>query len=253
MGRRRRRSRGKRSKIVREPPERYPRLRRRWRTWHQQLLDEAVWPLVIDDKVFRETMQRIERVDWVEPSNSVYQWMIRTYATSLVAGLRRVLDPHPRTISLWQLVRQIRDNHKAITRRAFVSKYGGGIIRAAGHSDFDSLCCKPGAAYLPWRVPAADFRRLEDARRSFVAIPNKQVLHLDPGRRRFKLSKKWSELHDLVQLVAEVHNKYEWVLTGAPRLSPGDPVDETLPDSLDEAFGWPPRCTVGTTPAARET
>ena len=115
----------------------YANARAKWRRWIERISDSASI-LLLDDYIFRKSMEAVKKGGVVKSTNEVYQWAMRVYATHAAIGIRRLLDKNDKTYSLFLLLSKIEKNPQVITRRSFVFRYSPSQ-RDMGMGDFDNI------------------------------------------------------------------------------------------------------------------
>lgn len=189
-------------------PRQHAAVRRKWRRWIN-VIGPTVSELCADDHVFQESMRVIDEERPFGPGNVVYRWILRSYATHLALGIRRLLDKDNRTYSLFHLIHSISRNPQVISRRSFVGSYGA-AIRHLGEADFDALAGR-GSHFLPEEVPLTDLLSLEQHRRRLAPVIDRVIAHRE--RARGPLPKRsWREFHAAVAEVDRICTRYRLVL-----------------------------------------
>lgn len=186
----------------------YSRVRARWRRWIRRISDSAS-VLLLDDYIFRKSMEAAKKGGVIKPSNEVYRWAMRVYATHAAIGIRRLLDKNDKTYSLFLLLSKIEKNPQVITRRSFVFRYSPSQ-RDMDMGDFDNIA-GPGASSLPRHIVRADLDKLETISIKIRPIVNKVIAHRE--RKPKRLSRPtWDELHNAIEQIAQIYARYELIL-----------------------------------------
>jgi len=196
----------------------YSRVRAKWRRWIRRISDSAS-VLLLDDYIFHKSMEAAKKGGVIKPSNEVYKWAMRVYATHASIGIRRLLDKDVRTYSLFLLLSKIEKNPQVITRRSFVLRYSA-PLRDMGMRDFDNIA-GPGTSSLPRNIVRADLDTLKTIANKIRPIVNKVIAHRE--RKPKRLSKPtWDELHNAIEQIAQMCARYELILnqTGVGSMLP---------------------------------
>jgi len=193
----------------------YPRMRAKWRRWIRRIRDSASL-LLLDDYIFRKSMGAAQKGNVIEPTNEVYQWAMRIYASHAAIGVRRLLDKNDRTYSLLLLLAKIEKNPQIITRRSFVLRYSPSD-RDIAMSDFDHLAGS-GVKSLPHNVVRADLDKLFAISYRIRAIVNKVIAHHQRKARGLpKIT--WQEIHDAIEQIAQMCDRYHRILNQVGTIS----------------------------------
>lgn len=208
--------------------------RRKWRRWMAQVV-ARVAQLCVDDQIFQRSMERIHRSGRITHRSHVYQWLMRTNATHLAMGVRRLLDRQPKTYSLLHVVRSIHAMPQVITRRSFVGRYSR-ATKELGEADFDNLA-GDGVDHLPQSVVASDLRSLEDLASDVRPVVDKVIAHSERIRGRVA-GVTWNTLHEAVRVLDQMAVRYDLILRqngwAGNSVAPADMFD--LDGDLDHAW-----------------
>jgi len=186
----------------------YPRIRAKWRRWIKRIRDSAS-ALLLDDYIFRKSMEAARKGNVIEPANEVYRWAMRIYASHAAVGVRRILDRDDRTYSILLLLSKIEKNPQVITRRSFVLRYPPSQ-RGMAMSDFDDLA-GPGVKSLPHNIVRADLDKLVAISNRICPIVNKVMAHHE--RKPRGLTKPtWQEIHEAIHEIAQMCDRYHRIL-----------------------------------------
>lgn len=213
--------------------EDYPKTRAKWRHWIKRISD-SVSMLVLDDYIFRKSIEAARKGNEIKPSNQAYQWAIRAYATHSAVGIRRILDHDDRTYSLLLLLRKIERNPQVITRRSFKLRYSKSNKELA-EEDFDDIAGR-GAKYLPRSVVQADLQKIETESNKIKPVVDKVMAHRD--RRPKGLSRPtWQQLQDAISEVDRMCVRYCLILNQQSITSMLPTVSASLADT-DIRYVW---------------
>ncbi|MCK4726760.1 MAG: hypothetical protein KAT29_13195 [Anaerolineales bacterium] len=186
----------------------YSRVRAKWRRWIRRISDSAS-VLLLDDYIFRKSMEAAQKGGVVKSSNEVYRWAMRVYATHASIGIRRLLDKDVRTYSLFLLLSKIEKNPQVITRRSFVFRYSSSR-RGMGMGDFDKIA-GPNSISLPRHIVQTDLDKLVTISNKIRPIVNKVMAHRE--RKTERITKPtWGELHNAIEQIAQMSARYQLIL-----------------------------------------
>ena len=134
-------------------------------------------------------------------------WMVGNYTSSVAAGIRRHTDTDPRNASLHNLIQEIIDHPRVITRSIYTAMYPSRTLRKhAGHSAFDEFAGGNGD-YLDLAILQADLKRLDKACKPVRKYVNESLAHLPAKTSPVTLTFK--ELHDALDSLAGLIKKYK--------------------------------------------
>ena len=139
--------------------------------------------------------------------------MATNYATATAIGIRRQLDPDPRSVSLASLLSMITETicqrPKILSRAEFIKNYRL-QLRFAAEKQFDRLVGK-GADRVNCSQVRRDAQKLRNDTVAVRRFANKRAAHWD---RRTVPKSTLGELDNALTLVVELVNKYSMILTG---------------------------------------
>lgn len=193
----------------------YSRIRAKWRRWIKRIRNSAS-SLLLDDYIFRKSMGAAQKGNVIKPTNEVYRWAMRVYASHAAIGVRRLLDRDDRTYSLLLLLSKIEKNPQVITRRSFVLRYSPSE-RDIAISDFDDLA-GPGVKSLPHNIVRADLDRLFAISDRIRPIVNKVIAH-HQRKPRGLTKPTWQEIHDAIDQIAQMCDRYHRILNQVGTIS----------------------------------
>lgn len=193
----------------------YSRVRAKWRRWIIRISDSAS-VLLLDDYIFRRSMETAEKGGVIKSSNEVYRWAMRVYATHAAIGIRRLLDKDDKTYSLFLLLSKIEKNPQVITRRSFVLRYSP-PRRDIGMGDFDRIA-GPSASSLPRHIVRADLDKLGTISNKIRPIVNKVMAHYERKPKRLP-KPTWGELHNAIEQIAQMCARYQLILNQEATIS----------------------------------
>jgi len=193
----------------------YSRVRAKWRRWIKRIRDSA-FLILLDDYIFRKSMEAAQKGNVIEPTNEVYRWAMRIYASHAAIGVRRLLDKDDRTYSLLLLLSKIEKNPQVITRRSFVLRYSLSR-RDIAMSDFDDLAGS-GVKSLPHNAVRADLNKLFAISDRIRPIVNKVIAH-HQRKPRGLTKPTWQEIHDAIDQIVQICDRYHRILNQVGTIS----------------------------------
>jgi hypothetical protein len=186
----------------------YSKVRAKWRRWIVRISDSAS-ALLLDDYIFRKSMEAAEKGGAIKHTNEVYRWAMRVYATHAAIGVRRLLDKGDKTYSLLLLLSKIEKNPQVITRRSFVLRYSQ-HSRHLGENDFDDIA-GPSELSLPHHIAKGDLDKVINISNKIRPIVDKVIAHRE--RRPKRLSKpRWDDIHLAIEDISKMCERYQLIL-----------------------------------------
>jgi hypothetical protein len=136
-----------------------------------------------------------------------------TYAVTQAIAIRRQADFDRRVCSLAMLIKQMRDNARALTRDSYVSLWDqdNDPLVQRGQRNFDRLAGE-GGDHLDPNIPTADLEALEAAAERVRVYVNEHVAH-DMAEPTTPEMPTYTDLHDAIDALGEIGKKYFEVLT----------------------------------------
>ena len=186
----------------------YSRIRAKWRRWIKRIRDSAS-ALLLDDYIFRKSMEAAQKGNVIEPANEVYRWAMRVYASHAAIGVRRILDRDDRTYSILLLLSKIEKNPQVITRRSSILRYPPSE-RDIAMSNFDDLAGQ-GVKSLPLNIVRADLEKLVTISDRIRPIVNKVIAH-HQRKPRGLTKPTWQEMHEAIDQIAQMCDRYHRIL-----------------------------------------
>ncbi|MFC1632180.1 hypothetical protein ACFL1I_00895 [Candidatus Omnitrophota bacterium] len=172
-------------------------------------INKMVTGVLIDNYIFRQSMEIINTSQKYINNTLVINWVKRNYATHVAMGIRRLIDKDNRTYSLFHLMQSIAKNPQIITRRSYVRRYPKHIKRF-GQEDFNSLV-GAGNDALPKKNVIADLNKFEKNTKRIGTTVDTIFAH---SQRKLKGKKKikWHEIHRAVEGLDKLCIRYSSIL-----------------------------------------
>lgn len=152
--------------------------------------------------IFRRIIDNNPRIQ--EPS-TFHNWVLGNYGRTLALQLRRLADNDSRTYSLRRLIGSIFQNHKLITRRAYLNSYKP-AEREYARRAWIQYTDASDPDVLPRGVCDGDLKVLERVAFRAVRMVDRDIAHLDRRRRPRKLL--YDEMFAALEIHASVTAKY---------------------------------------------
>lgn len=188
-----------------------------WRRWRLdiELIHAQVRDLVIDDHIFRTSMELLATRAGANEGRAGYEWILRTYGRDAVVGIRRMLDRDWRSVSLINVVRHIEQNNRVVTfprfRRSYIStpQHRDMWTETARHEFQEQT--EGGSEFMPKTVARKHRKELERLWRRLERVAHKRIAHFDP-RTPLGRTPLWNDLHQSIATLERLTIKYYWIL-----------------------------------------
>jgi len=207
-------------------------LRRRWRSWLQQI-DKHMFEKAYIDKAMFERYGAIHDGNVaIQTPGNFHNWVFSNYAHSLVLQIRKIADTNQKAVSLRRLVGQIAQHPDVLTKRSFLSKYGRRFTHL-GEANWLRYCNGRNCRSIPRGVAHQDLKEIDRLATSIIDYANKEIAHHERGRRyrTLWLDKAFATLDGLLAVCYKYGD-----LCGQPVPCPYSIVDHS---GWDEIFKQP--------------
>lgn len=192
------------------------------------LLDEIINDLtnLIENRhVFNEIVSICKENEELKEDNIFWQFLRINYVSSAVLNICRQIDTNPDSLSLINLLNEILQNPKAITKRWFASQYQKNIkgdpqkmndfkkiMFGVGKVDFEN---KFGIRnFIRKSMVNSDVQKLKRHTKSIKKFRHKRIAHLDKNR-KLKFHISFNDLDNAIDVLEEATLKYNLLLNQA--------------------------------------
>lgn len=148
----------------------------KWKRWLQTIYNE-VSLLVWSCNIYSETRQIVTDNLVINKHNRFYAWITRNYVHTTLMGIRRQVDNDRNTISLVNLLGDMKDNCSLLTREQHLILYSEGM-NSLGNSTFDSLSGEAANVFPVTKLEKdlCDLERISDLHKSYI---DRRIAHYD--------------------------------------------------------------------------
>lgn len=157
--------------------------------------------------MFKQVNEIIEKNEKLKKMNdwSLIVWMKRAFTSDLVIGLGRICDDNKKTNSLYECLRELKQNPALLARNRFVRLYGSDSKSA--HRDFDELSGQGEDTY-PIEYIEQDMKAIKEENpcKKIKDYRDKYVAHTDLDKMADK--PKYHDLFSAYAVIEEVVKKY---------------------------------------------
>lgn len=191
-----------------------------WKTWRLWLGDEpkgdTIYAQVVEMLAFRQIWGVFAHVYTNAPETArqdatFWLWFRHAYARSQGLGVRRMADRRSDVVSLASLIDHVWRYPTVLSRERYRELQGDDDVASSDRS-FDSLAGE-GGRFIDPRIPAQDFEDLRTKTATVRTWVNTSVGHLT-AKGRLRESSPLQDVHDAVDVVADVFVKYMGLIRG---------------------------------------
>lgn len=187
--------------------------RQKWKKWIDKI-GHDLGDLLISQDTFKKVAQIVASNKQIQSSPFFFTWIQNNYVDSIVVGLARLNDHDGRTISLHNLIKDIKENPEAITRDYFVSRYKKWMQdKGMADYDFDKFAEKNNQ-YISSSKLNKDIKRLDKETKLIKDFRNKWVAHLDVNR-AIKQLPTHNDVEKALEFLDEIFCRYYMLIDGA--------------------------------------
>jgi len=194
----------------------------------KKLLDEIIndlTNLVENRYIFNEIVTICKGNENLKEDNIFWQFLRINYVSSAVLNICRQVDTDPDSLSLINLLNEILQNPKAITKKWFASQYQKNIIGDPKKiGDFKKVMFDVGKAdfgnnfgktnFIRKSIVNSDTRKLKRYTKSIKKFRHKRIAHLDKNR-KLKFNINFNDLNNAIDVLEKTAFKYNLLLNQA--------------------------------------
>lgn len=179
-------------------------------------IENAVSKLLWNRYLFREFMDIVEKNPNLPANNFFIVWMWENYLLNAAIGVRRMVDRNNRSVSLYLLLKSIKENPEILSRGRYTE-----LFKDSGFADdynyinecFDRLVGK-GKDYIDPKDMEKDIELLLKIRADrLITYANKTIAHLD--KKKIKKIPTIKDLDDSIDLLEKLVQKYSAIFHAA--------------------------------------
>ena len=162
---------------------------------HLDVLLNQVYDLGMAQHIYREVRSMVEANPQILTSNHFYAWMDHTYTTTMIVGIRRLVDADPRqkgSISFMTFLSDIRNKPQILSRSTYKDLYKSQrseLPESYQDEQFDQLA-GVGANHVDPAVVDKELEELKRVTKKLKRYVDKRVAHYDsespPGGPSYK-------------------------------------------------------------------
>lgn len=204
----------------------------KWNRWFSEISRE-ISNLVITKNKMSEVREIIRRNKKIHKPNIFYTILGNMYTSYIIIGLRRLTKSHRCSITLTELIEEIKEFSKSITKKYLMSLCDRPFEKKIVEDYFKKFEDKTGT-YVDSDKVQKDLEELENKTKKFEYYANKRIAHLDRSRLKSGLI-TIGEAEDLIDFLAELHIKYYLLISGNQRAF-NDPYSHEWKDIFKEAW-----------------
>lgn len=172
-------------------------------------IENSVSKLLENRYFFREFMDIVEKNPNLPANNFFIVWIWENYLLNAATGVRRMVDKDKRSVSLYLLLKDIKENPKILSRERYTELFkDGGLAKDYSYINgcFDKLVGK-GKSHIDPKDVEKDIQLLLKIRADkLVTYVNKTIAHLD--KNKIKKIPTIKDLDDSLGLFEKLVKKY---------------------------------------------
>ncbi|HIK13923.1 MAG TPA: hypothetical protein IGS53_01260 [Leptolyngbyaceae cyanobacterium M33_DOE_097] len=181
----------------------------KWAKW-LRVIHAEVSVLAESAAIYSEIRQVVIDNPRINKSNQFYEWMTKNYVDTTLIRIRRLLDRDKNTVSLSNLLSEMRENLHFLSRERHLSLYLEGM-RSTGEAIFDELAGKDVNGF-PVKQLREDLDCLEQIRAVHGRYTDKRIAHYDKTKGVEPLG-TFQDFDEAVACFEEILKRYNLLLT----------------------------------------
>lgn len=180
----------------------------KWKKWLITISNE-VRDLVRSCKIYSEIRQIVTSNPRINTSNLFYDWITRNYVDATLMGIRRQLDDHCDSVSLKNLLSDMKNNLDLLSRERHLALYSEERL-CLGNKGFDSLAGE-GINNFPLERLEQDIEQLEKIRSLHKTYVDRRIAHYDKVR-KVEVIGTFKDLDNAVSSLEEIVSRYDLLI-----------------------------------------
>jgi hypothetical protein len=180
----------------------------KWVRWINVICDDVEY-LCYNKHIFLEVKKIIIANADLDHDNVFYDLLDNGYANIGAMGIRRQVKINSQSISLARLLEDIRKNPELVSIENYRTLYHGPIKELA-ESHFEEFKAQDRDHIAPDMIER-DIASLREAARSCEGFADRRLAHSD--KRKVNPHPNLSDLHNCIDLIRELAEKYRLILT----------------------------------------
>jgi len=175
-------------------------------------IEKSTSDLLLNRLFFREFMSIVEANPQLPENNYFIVWMWENYLYNAAIGVRRFVDKDTRSVSLYLLLKDIKENNEILSRERYTA-----LFKDTGFADdfdyinrgFDELVGE-GKKHIEPADVEDDINKLIRRTEVLTTYVNKTVAHLD--KENLETLPTIKDLDDSIDLIVKLVQKYYAIL-----------------------------------------
>jgi hypothetical protein len=172
------------------------------------ILLEQMHELNMARHIYYEIKSVVESNQQILTSNHFYSWMDHTYTTTMIMGIRRLVDHDSRSISFVTFLSDIRDNPHILSRSTYKGLYESmcsQLPESYRDEQFDELV-GTGLDHVDPAIVEQELEKLRIITCKLKKYANKRVAHYDNNSP--PLGPSYEEINEAFNILRELLLKY---------------------------------------------
>lgn len=185
---------------------------KKWCAWLGNVRNQVSY-LLHYKEIFDETQEIIKKNPSIQKPSAFYDFLGKGYVALILTGIRRQTKSDSDSISLIDLLYQIKKDAHIVTRKRFVALFTNlAIAGFTADKDFDRFSV-PGQPHIDPNLVEKDINALKDAVRTLEDYIDKRLVHTD--RRKPKSIPTFKDVDNALKSLDDLIKRYTLLLTAA--------------------------------------
>lgn len=172
------------------------------------ILLKQMHELSMAQHIYYEVRNIVDANQQILTSNHFYAWMDHTYTTTMIVGIRRLVDPDSRSISFMTFLSDIKSNPHILSRSTYKGLYKtmcSELSESYQDEQFDQLV-GGGASHVDPAVVEQELEGLKTITFKLKKYANKRVAHYD--RDSPPLGPSYKEIDEAFEVLSNLLLRY---------------------------------------------
>ena len=175
-----------------------------WKNWLKVIRDD-IQELLISQREFEEVQSIIKANPKLHNPSPFYSYLIRSYVSHVLMGVRRQIKVHPDSISFARLMKEMIDSPDKLSRAYYCSLCKGSLVEDLADQDFNAFA-DSDSPHISASFICNDLNSIREGFKRCEAYADRRIAHWD--RREPKDLPTFNELNECIKLLDEMYVKY---------------------------------------------
>jgi hypothetical protein len=175
-----------------------------WIAW-LKIIHDDLQELLISQREFDEVQAVIKANPKLHKPSSFYSYLIRSYVSHVLMGVRRQIKVHHDSISFARLMKEMIDSPDKLSRAYYCSLYKGSLVENLADKDFN-VFADSDSPHISTSFIRNDLNSIREGFKRCEVYADRRIAHWD--RREPKDLPTFNELNDCIKLLDQMYVKY---------------------------------------------